>query len=52
MFVAVDMSFLVFAPTWNYVLVGVIIIGLSFGIAQVGISQLVVDVGGIEASTP
>ena len=50
MFVAVGMSFLVFAPTWNYVLVGVVIIGLSFGIAQVGISQLVVDIGGIEAS--
>ena len=50
LFVAIGISFLVFAPTWNFVLVGVVIIGVSFGFAQVGISQLVVDVGGIEAS--
>ena len=41
---------LAFAPSWNLVLIGVFLIGSGFGAGQVGISQLVVDVGGIEAA--
>jgi fucose permease len=48
--VGIGIGLLVIAPTWNFVLFGVVIIGVSFGIVQVAIGQLVVDVGGIEAS--
>jgi fucose permease len=41
---------LIIAPDWNTVLIGVSLIGAGFGAGQVGISQLVVDVGGIEAA--
>ena len=47
--VGIGIGLLVIAPTWNFVLFGVVIIGVSFGIVQVAIGQLVVDVGGIEA---
>ena len=42
--VGIGIGLLVIAPTWNFVLFGVIIIGVSFGIVQVAIGQLVVDV--------
>lgn len=41
---------LMLAPNWNITLFGVALIGAGFGAGQVGISQLVVDVGGLEAA--
>ncbi len=41
---------LALANNWNTVLMGVFLIGSGFGAGQVGVSQLVVDIGGIEAA--
>ena len=41
---------LAFANSWNTILIGVFLIGTGFGAGQVGVSQLVVDIGGIEAA--
>ncbi|MFM1986547.1 MAG: hypothetical protein RIS18_764 [Actinomycetota bacterium] len=49
-FTAIGITVLIVAPNWNITLLGVVLIGAGFGAGQVGISQLVVDVGGIEAA--
>lgn len=41
---------LAFSNSWNAILFGVFLIGSGFGAGQVGVSQLVVDIGGIEAA--
>lgn len=47
---SIGVMVLMLAPNWNITLFGVALIGAGFGAAQVGISQLVVDVGGLEAA--
>jgi len=46
----VGILILAFANNWNTILFGVFLIGSGFGAGQVGVSQLVVDIGGIEAA--
>jgi len=50
LFTFIGIIILTIAGTWNNILIGVVFIGAGFGAAQAGISQLVVDVGGLEAA--